>query len=116
MKNCVIFFAHQINQKKLADKIESVAAKKRKSNLHLTLYTQSSNTIGKDFGTIKAFEPVRYELFEKKKLRIPKEAEKMLTLLYGNYKKLPPKEEQQAHHFTKFYWKSETVTQNDRGI
>lgn len=116
IKNCIIFFMHQINQKKLADKIEFIAAKKRKSNLHLTLYTQTSETIGIDLGTIKSFELVRYGLFEEKRLRIPREAERLLTLEYGNYKKLPPEEERQGHHFTKFYWKNETVIKNGRGI
>lgn len=38
--------------------------------------------------------------FENLTVRVPKQAEKWLTQVYGNYMKLPPQEKQMAHHYT----------------
>ena len=43
--------------------------------------------------------------FEDRKYYIPKEADKVLTELYGDYMKLPPVEQQQPHHITNAFWK-----------
>lgn len=38
--------------------------------------------------------------FENLSVRIPVQAEKWLTQVYGNYRQLPPKEKQISHHYT----------------
>lgn len=43
--------------------------------------------------------------FEASYFRVPKDYEKILRRLYGDYMKLPPKEKQKGHHFYKAYRK-----------
>ncbi|WP_028043616.1 LicD family protein [Candidatus Stoquefichus massiliensis] len=45
--------------------------------------------------------------FEKYNFYIPKEYDRILTSMYGNYMKLPPKEERIGHHFYKTYLKED---------
>ena len=48
-----------------------------------------------------------YEIavFEHLRTRIPKGYDQILTLQYGDYMKMPPKEDQVAHHHAKVEWK-----------
>jgi len=43
--------------------------------------------------------------FEDKYFYIPGEADKVLSVLYGDYMKLPPIENQRPHHVTNVFWK-----------
>lgn len=42
--------------------------------------------------------------FEERKIKIPIGYDEILTQLYGDYMKLPPKDEQITHHFSNIYW------------
>lgn len=53
------------------------------------------------------FDSFTQVTFEKKKYPAPTKYDEWLTLFYGNYMKLPPKEKQVSHHFFKAYYKGE---------
>lgn len=44
-------------------------------------------------------------VFENELYKAPKEYDKILTAIYGDYMKLPPKEERVTHHYYKAYYK-----------
>lgn len=46
-------------------------------------------------------------MFEQHQYNAPRDYDKVLSHLYGDYMKLPPKEKQVSHHFYKLYWKRE---------
>ena len=51
------------------------------------------------------FEGSRYAEFEGKMYPVPKETEKLLELLYGDYMQLPPAEQQVTHHLYEAWYK-----------
>lgn len=54
------------------------------------------------------FEPYYKHPFEDCEFRVPRDYHQYLTLEYGSYMELPPKEKQVTHHGFDAYWKSET--------
>lgn len=53
----------------------------------------------------ECFSHKRLCQFEGDAFCVPSGAEEVLTILYGDYMKLPPKDKQVAHHIVDVYWK-----------
>lgn len=94
-----------IHGKKWNDRIDSVI------NSYLDKFTSSNDAyVGVPVWELR-FEPFKKSLFKDKKrvkfedidVWIPKESDKLLTKMYGDYMKLPPLEEQIPHHGYKVY-------------
>lgn len=59
----------------------------------------------KDIFLRKWFDETIFKPFGKYEFRVPKEYDKVLRHTYGDYMKLPPKEERIGHHYYKVYQK-----------
>lgn len=51
----------------------------------------------------KSFDELLLVDFESEKFFIPKGHDEMLTNIYGDYMKVPPKEQQVTHHLSSVY-------------
>ena len=58
------------------------------------------------------YEEFIYKDFEKSEFIIPKDYDKILSQLYGEYRKLPPLDKRVTHHRYKVYWKNEDIRQD----
>lgn len=88
---------------------------KKAEKLHKEYPYEDSKYVGSvesayDFEKTNRIEKKHYSSsvmldFEGKKYSVPIGYHEILTLVYGNYMKLPPKDEQITHHKNKIYWK-----------
>ena len=62
----------------------------------------------KDIFRRKWFDETIMMPFEKYEFRVPKEYDRILRHVYGDYMQLPPEQERVGHHFFKVY-KKETM-------
>ncbi|MBP3255301.1 MAG: LicD family protein [Clostridia bacterium] len=99
------FIIKKSNLNKLLEKCDKIAQKykfEEYSRVECVCWADHFFTYEKKWiiGDEEKFLEFNGELF-----RVPSDYDKVLTRLYGNYMKLPPKEEQIAHHFYKAYKK-----------
>lgn len=82
-------------------KKDKIAKKYKYKNCnYVGIYCYSTVPIAKNFLERKVFDETTYGKFEDLlKVIIPKEYDKYLKKMYGDYMKLPPKEKRVAHHY-----------------
>lgn len=99
----VVYRARFLRLNKLVQKINKLASDQKSGKL-LSCYYSPYGV--KDVYDLSFFDDFIYYDFEGRKFRDPKDYDKRLTQLYGDYMELPPKADRRRH-VTKAYWVDE---------
>lgn len=93
--------AHHMDRNKLLSRIDRVCQKYKYDTCNEVINLFSPQDLAMDRNKIS----LRLSKFEDMDFYIPENSEEILKSRYGNYLKLPPKEEQVRRHPASVYWK-----------
>ena len=98
LKKPAIVISKKLGKPYIKRKLEKLANTNFYSSKYVCCLTWTAGG-GKDLFDRKWFDEFIYVQFENEKFRVPKNYDKILKHIYGDYMKLPPKDKQIGHHY-----------------